>query len=325
MQTNTIAIVGMRRTGTSIALALKEGALDFTLIGHDSDSNLLRETAVKEAVDRVEADLIKACAPADIIVLAMPSVELEATLTLIGDRIQSHTLVIDLTALKEPGIRLAREHVQNGHYIGARPVFAASTFDDLQADIKSASADLFRNSVFCVMPSADTDPKAVETAVKFGQLLSAKPYFVDPLEYDQLSLGAETMPGVAAAALFRSITITSGWRDILRFADLPFAVGTLPLDTDSEDLAYHLLNDREATMRWLDALSAQLSEFRRLLMEGESEILTAYLAELNLARDRWLQERSVNDWNEAGSDDFELPTIGEHFLGGLASQRKSNR
>ena len=74
MQTNTITIIGMRRTGTSIALALKEGALDFTLIGHDSDSDLLHETAVTEAVDRVEADLIKACLPADIIVLAMPSV-----------------------------------------------------------------------------------------------------------------------------------------------------------------------------------------------------------------------------------------------------------
>ena len=88
MQTNTITIVGMRRTGTSIALALKEGALDFSLIGHDSDSDMLREKTVAQAVDRVEADLIKACTPADIIVLAMPMVELQATLNLIGDRIQ---------------------------------------------------------------------------------------------------------------------------------------------------------------------------------------------------------------------------------------------
>ena len=325
MQTNTITIVGMRRTGTSIAMALKEGALDFTLIGHDSDSDLLRETAVTEAVDRVEADLIKACIPADIIVLAMPSVDLQATLSLIGDRVQPHTLVMDLTALKAPGIRLAKEYLQEGHYVGARPVFAASTFSDLQAGIDSARADLFQNSVFCVMPSAETDPKAVETAVKFGKLLGAKPYFVDPFEYDQLSLGVETMPGVGAAALFRSITKTSGWRDILRFADLPFAVGTLPLDTDTEDLAYHLLNDREATVRWLDGFMVQLSDFRRLLVDSDPEILMAYLAELSFTRDKWLQERSENDWDEAPSDDFNLPSVGEHFFGSLASRRKSER
>lgn len=324
METNTITIVGMRRTGTSIALALKESALGFSLIGHDSDSDLLREKTVAQAVDRVEADLIKACTPADIIVLAMPMEELQATLNLIGDRIQSHTLVIDLTALKEPGILLAKEHLSNGHYIGARPIFGASTFTDLKTGPDSARADLFQNSVFCVMPSADTDPKAVETAVKFGQLLGAKPYFVDPLEYDLLALGSETMPGLAAVALFRSTTNSTGWRDILRFADLPFAVGTQPMDINTEDLAYLLLNDRAATLRSLDSLMAQFTEIRRYLQEAEPELLAAYLSEMNLARQRWLKERSINDWDEAGMENVEIPSIGEHFLGGFASKRRNS-
>lgn len=322
METNTITIVGMGRTGASIALALKEGPVDFTVIGHDSDSKLLRESAVSEAVDRVEADLIKACAPADIIVLAMPAVELATTLALIGDRIQSHTLIIDLTALKEPGIQLAKEHLRDGHYIGARPIFAAGTFDDLRADISAARADLFRNSVFCVMPSADTDPQAVDTAVKFGHLLGAKPYFVDPLEYDRLSLGTETIPSIGAAALFQAITSSTGWRDILRFADLPFAVGTLPMDTDGEELAYLLLHDRAASLRWLDALTAKLAEMRRLLAEGELELLSAYFSELNFAREKWLKQRSDNDWDEAGLEDFEIPSLGEHFLGGFIGRRR---
>ncbi len=322
MKTNTIAIVGMHRTGTSIALALREGSQNFTLIGHDSDRELLRDPAVTQAVDRVEPDLVKACEPADIVVLAMPSVDLEATLRLIGDQLQPHTLVIDLTALKEPGVRFAKKHLQNGHYIGARPVFAAATFSDLQADINAARADLFKNSVFCVMPDVDTDPTAVETAVRFGGLLGAKPYFVDPLEYDHLSLGAETLPGAAAAALFRSITKTAGWRDILRFADLPFAVATQSLDTDTEDLAYLLMNDHEASIRWLDGLITQFSELRRLLDGGEPEVLSAYLAELKFGRYKWLRERSENEWDEAQGDDVELPTLSQHFLGSLATRRK---
>jgi prephenate dehydrogenase len=324
MQTNTITIVGMRRTGISIALALQQGPMDFTLIGHDSDANLLHETAVTKAVDRVEADLIKACTPADIIVLAMPSLELEATLNLIGDRIQAHTLIIDLTALKGPGIRLAREHLKDGHYIGARPVFAAGTFTNLETDLNSARADLFNDSVFCVMPSSEADPKVVETAVRFGELLGSKPYFVDPLEYDQLAFGSETIPGVAAAALFSAVTSSMGWRDVLRFADIPFAVGTQPLDIDTEDLAYLLLSDRAAAIRSLDNYLTKLNDIRRILKEGDPELLAVYLMDLNLSRLKWLRERSENNWDEMHSEDFEVPSLSQHFLGGLASKRKES-
>jgi prephenate dehydrogenase len=325
MQTNIITIVGMRRTGTSIALALRENSTGFTLIGHDSETSLLSEPAVKEAVDRVEADLIRACELADIIVLAMPSFELEATLSLIGERLQDHTLVIDLTALKGPGIDLAATYLKKGYYIGARPVFAANTFTDLHEDVTVARADLFKNSVFCMMPSAVADAQAVETTVRFGRLLGATPYFVDPLEYDQLSLGVETLPGIAAVALYRSISTTPGWRDILRFADLPFAVGTMPLDVDPQDLAYHLLHDRQGTLRWLDGLSAELAIMRRLIDADDAEVLTAFLTELLVSRGRWLKERGDNDWSEEKQADYDAPTLGEHFLGGLARRRKDKQ
>lgn len=322
MQTNTITIAGLGRTGVSIALALKEGQLDFTVIGYDGSDELLRDPLVAGAVTRVEANLVRACEQADIVVVTVPSVELEETLQRIGDRIQDHTLIIDLTALKAPGLKLARKYVTRGHYVGARPIFGASTFTDLRANSYAARSDLFRNSVFCVMPAADTDPDAVETAVRFGQLLGAVPYFVDPLEYDQLSLGVDTMPGASAAALLRSITQTSGWRDILRFADLPFAIGTLPLESNPDELAHQLLNDRQATVRWLDGLIGELKELRRFVEEGEPELLAAYLAELNATREAWLQERSTNEWDEAKTEDVELPTFREHFLGGLAGRRK---
>jgi prephenate dehydrogenase len=321
MQAKMITIVGMGRTGVSIAMALNESAANFTVIGHDSNADLLRESTISAALDQTEADLVNACAPADIIVLAMPAVDLEPTFELIGAKLQSHTLVIDLTALKEPGIRFAEKYLENGHYVGARPVFAAATFDDLQTNYHAARTDLFRNSVFCVMPSVEADAKAVETTVMFGRLLGAKPYFVDPLEYDQLSLGVETMPGAAAAALFRSIMKTAGWRDILRFADLPFAIGTLPLDTDELDLAYHLLHDREGTLRWLDGLASELAQFRRFLEQADQDILSAYLAETNIARRKWLLERRDNDWEEAKTD-VELPSLTQHFLGSLATRRK---
>ncbi len=95
------------------------------------------------------------------------------------------------------------------------------------------------------------------------------------------------------------------------------------MDIDTADLAYLLLNDRSATLRSLDSLLAQFAEIRRFLQEGDPDLLAAYLSEMNLARQRWLQERSVNDWDEARMENVELPTLGEHFLGGFAPKRKN--
>ena len=318
MQTKNITIIGVRRTGTSIALALKNGPLDFIITGHDSDSGLLKKAGETGGFDKTESNLIRAAASADILVLAMPAVEMKITMQAIGNELQDHTLVIDMTDLKGPGIKLAEKYLKKGHYIGAHPVLAAATFADGRVSTTMARPDLFQNSVFCVMPDANVDPQAVETAVNFGRLLGASPYFVDPLEFDSLVKGVETMPGLMAAALFRSVNKASGWRDILRFADLPFAMATLPLEKEPQELAYQALNDKLATLLWLDALTGELQQIRRWIQEGDEELLTAFLNELNLARAKWLDERAKNDWIGGQEQPLDVPGMGERFFGGLA-------
>ncbi|MDX1414368.1 MAG: prephenate dehydrogenase/arogenate dehydrogenase family protein [Candidatus Promineifilaceae bacterium] len=318
MKTQNISIIGVRRMGTSIALALKDGPLDFVLTGHDSDPSILKEAGELGCFDKTESNLIRAAETADILVLSMPAVELKTTLQAIGDVVKPHALIIDLTELKSPGVKLAEQYLNQGHYVGAHPVLAARNFADGRPDTNKARADLFKNSVICVMPDATVDPQAVETAVNFGKLLGASPYFVDPMEYDSLIQGVETLPSLMAAALFRSINKASGWRDILRFADLPFAMSTMPLDTDAEELAYLALNDRVATLRWLDALVVELGQIRRWIQDGDEELLSAFFSELNLDRDRWLEERAKNDWVEGQDQPVNVPGMGERFFGGLA-------
>jgi prephenate dehydrogenase len=320
MKTQVITIIGLRRTGASIALSLKEGPLAVTVLGHDSEPALQKQAVELGAIDKAESNLIRAAAGADILVLAMPSVELEGTLRAIGEDLKEHALIIDLTALKGPGVKLAEMYLRQGHYVGARPVFAAGTFADGLADGEKARADLFKNSIFCLMPGAQTDPQAVETAVNFGRLLGASPYFVDPLEYDNLAQGVETVPGLMAAALFRSVNQATGWRDMLRFADLPFAMATFALDQEAEDLAYLALNDKLATLRWLDAVMSEFKDLRRWIQEDNQEVLSALLEELKNDRSKWLLERSENEWMEVKDSAEELPGLSQRLFGGLASR-----
>lgn len=320
MKAQTITIIGLDRFGASIGLALKQSSLQLTIVGNDSDGNRTRAAEVAGAIDSSKRNLGSAAAAADILVLAVPFVELEETLRIVGDVVQEHTLVIDLSGLKGPGVAWAKQFMKQGHYVGASLVLSAASLSDGRSDTDLASATLFQNSVMCVMPSVDAEEAAVETAVNFGRLLGASPYFVDIAEYDNLVQGTETLPGLIAAATFGAVHKAGGWRDMLRFAGLPFALTTLPLE-NGDNTARLALNNKEATLRWLNALIEEMQQVRQWVYEGEEELLAARLESLMLERDRWLRERIKNDWLEAKEPDLGPTGFTGHLFGGLTNIR----
>ena len=316
MKAQTVTIVGMGRVGVSIARALKASPADLTIIGHDRYRELTQKAKDElGAIDKAEWNLVDAAAAADILVLSVPLSELETTLMVIGDELQPHTLVLDLAVLKGLGLRWADKHLKRGHYVGAVPVLSTQYLNDGRDEPESAVADLFRNGVFCLMPSVKAEPQAVDTAVNFGRLLGATPYFIDPMEYDSLVQGVETLPGLVAAALFGTLQKSTGWRDMLRFANSSFALATQPLQfgTDITSLA---LNNKAATLRWLDAYLQELIELRTQIQSGDREMIDLNLGNLLIQREKWLKERAANEWIEGPETPIDRPSMGDQLLGG---------
>lgn len=320
MKTQTITIIGLDRMGASIGLALKHSPLDVVVIGHDADATkgkIAKETVL--AIDQAEWNLVNAARKADILIITTPVADLESILQVIGGELQSHTLVLDFSSLKRLGLDLAEQHLHQGHYVGAMPILAAPYLADGRSDTSTATPDLFRNSAFCLMPSPNADPQAVETAVNFGLLLGALPYFVDPDEYDSLVQGSETLPGLVSLAMFNTMQKATGWRDMLRFAGLPFALMTRPLQNE-QDIPLHALQNKEATLRWLDAMMDELKAVRRLIYEENDEVFLALTEQLATEREKWINARQKNDWDERRSPPIRPRTISQHLFGGFARQ-----
>jgi len=318
MKTQTITIIGLDRVGASIGLALRHSSLDVTVIGHDADATkgqIAKETVL--AIDQAEWNLVNAARKADILVITTPISDLEGILQVIGGELQPHTLVLDFSSLKRLGLAWAEQYLHQGHYVGAMPILAAPYLTDGRSETSTATPDLFKNSAFCLMPSPNADPQAVETAVNFGLLLGALPYFVDPDEYDNLVQGSEILPGLVSLAMFNALQKATGWRDMQRFAGLPFALMTRPLQ-DERDISLHALQNRQVTLRWLDAMMDELKAVRRLIYEENDEILAALTEQLSVEREKWLDARQENDWDERRSPPIRPRTMGEHLFGGFA-------
>lgn len=320
MKTETITIVGLGRIGASVALALQAANLGVTVVGFDEDRQRVKAAQDVGAIDKGEGSLSRAAAIADILILALPTQTMEKVFQEIGDRVREHVLVLDLSGLKSASQALAQKYLRAGHFVGAVPVLTAKALNEVSGGVDSARADLFQNSVFCLMPFPQTDPKAVETAVKVGTVLGAKPFFLDPVEYDSLVQGVQTVPGLVAAAMFQTVRQTNGWRDMLRFAGTSFAQATVAIE-DADEVAHLALNDQPATLRWLDALLAQLQVIRERVAEGDEERLRALLEQLHLERENWLRERSENDWEEVPKAEIKPFSMREQMLGRWGERR----
>lgn len=321
MKAQNVTIIGMNRLGASIGLALKQSNISLTIIGHDQANDLAQTAQKLAAVDKTEWNLITAASKADILVLALPFSELENTLIAIGEEVQPHALVLDFSVLKGPALKWADRYLKQGHYVGAVPVFAAPWLADGRDDLTAANGEMFKKGMFCLMPSPHADPQAVETAVNFGLLLGATPYFVDAMEYDGLVQGVETVPGFLAAAMFNAIQKSTGWRDMLRFAGQPFALSTQPLRS-APNLTQVAMNNKIATLRWLDALIDELRTVRRWVYENNSEEMQTTLQGLNLEREKWLRDRAENNWTEVTHTDMTGTTIAEQMLGRWGRREK---
>jgi len=316
MRAQTVTIVGMSRTGLSIALALKASGTALTIVGYDRFHELTQKAKDEiGAIDKAEWNLVNAAAGADILVLAVPLAELETNLMVIGDGLKPHALVLDLSVLKGRGLRWAEQHLQQGHYVGAVAVLSAAYLNDGRDEPEAATPDLFRGGMFCLMPSVRAEPRAVDTAVSFGRLLGATPYFVDSMEYDSLTQGVETLPGLAAAALFGTLQQSPGWRDMLRFANSSFALATQPLQNGT-DITSLALNDKAATLRWLDAYLQELAELRSLIVSGDREMIDLTLGNLLIQREKWLKERIRDDWVEGVETKVDHPSMSDQLVGG---------
>lgn len=321
MKTQTIAIIGMNLVGVSMGLALKASPLEVTLIGYDASRDALEEAKSLGAVDKAEWNLISAAIQADIVILSLPADELQEALELIGNDIRPHTLVLDLSAQKQKGAQWAATFLKKGHYVGAVAVMNTASLVDGRSVNKVARADLFRQSLFCLMPTPNTEPEAVETAVNVGLLVGALPYFVDAEEYDNLVQGVELLPGLMAAAALGAVQKASGWRDMLRFAGQPFAMSTLPIQNTAET-AVLAAQDKSATLRWLDAIVQELQQLRRILYDGDVDLIQSILVERNNERTRWLRTREKNDWSEEAKIKMvAAPGIAEQLMGGYLSER----
>jgi len=323
----TVTVVGTGVIGTSLGLALKQAATPPRLIAHDKELTLAGQAVKMGAFDKAEWNLINACEPADLIILATPLNAVQPTLAALAPYLKPNAVITDTCASKQAVLGMAAQllpgHV---HFVSGYPIVQPAG-----TGCQNARADLFKNRRYCLSPAPTAAAEAVELLAGLVTLLGAEPFFIDPAEYDGLLTAVEHLPAALSVALLRLLTPQSAWREQQKLAGSRFEQVSAGAGGDPDSLKDAFLANKAALAYWLDAYLQELQSLRTLLISTEDagETLAQYLDAAVVARLNWLK-----DYRQGGSPDPELKTIPVEIpgllerlvgFGGFRKQRPNDR
>lgn len=219
-----IAIVGFGLIGGSIALAARTRWRHARIIAVDRDDVVAAALRARVADDG--GDNVRACAGADLIVLAAP---VETNLRLLQDVAQHVNGTVQVTdvgstkrQIAETARRLPDRRLQ---FIGGHPLSGAST-----GGLNAARADLFAGQSWILTPVGN-DGVPMERLSRFIDGLGARVHVMTPEAHDAAMAYVSHLPQLVASALMHVVGERTrdnglalagrGLRDTTRLASSP--------------------------------------------------------------------------------------------------------
>lgn len=308
-----VAILGMDLIGGSLGMALLQARLQgegggkgetIQVVGYDEESRVLREAHVRGAASQVTDDLEEAVHDANLVVISTPARAVAETLQAIAPLVPADCVVTDTAGSKVEVLRWAREFLPDEvGFVGGHPIFAPEQEVDWAAGVKGATAALFKDALYCLVPSPHASERAVNTVTGMVNLVGAQSYFLDPGEHDGLLAGVSHVPHLLAAVMIRTMASSPSWRELKLLADPSFRHLSWLLSRRPADIQQDCLSNRQPVVSWLDRVIAALQEVRQeVAREGSmGETILDLLEEAGAARRDWIKRRDERE-GEAGSD-----------------------
>ena len=326
-----VAIIGLGLIGGSIGLGLSswskansDGGPALQLVGFDNDIQQQQYAKKINVVDKTEWDLTRAVRDADIVILCVPVSATEQTFRDIADHLKPGAIVTDTASTKAEVLRWANEILpRTVNFVGGHPMAGKAQ------SIEGAEASLFKGATWCVCPSVHASEEAIKNVLGIIGALEAEPYFVDPEEHDAHVAGVSHLPFVLSAALIRATSKDSSWRDMRSlsasgFRDMTRLASGSP--AMHRDIA---MTNRESLTRWVDAMIAELGEFRaRLHGDDPVAAMNGYFVDAREARADWATQTHregelVQDTDSELAGASMSGQMGRLFFGSLLSRRRT--
>jgi len=316
-----LTIIGTGLIGTSLAMALRQAKLkDLELVGTDADNSSRAGANKSKAFDRVENRLSNAVRGAGIVVLATPVMAMKEVMEAIADDLPEGCVVTDVGSSKKMVIDWADQYLpRHVEFVGGHPMAGRE-----KSGPENADANLFKDKVYCVIPSSRASSRAVSEVTNIAEAVGARTFFIGVDEHDSFVAAVSHLPFLLSVALVGCTSKSPNWDDIAQLAATGYEDSSRLASGDPIMHRDICLSNPEPIVAWLDAFIKELYEVRQLLSaqpEPDSDSVHDLFEKAFVARTLW-RDGAVSQAARARQSHTEIPSftesIGDFFGGSLA-------
>jgi prephenate dehydrogenase len=312
-----MTLIGLGQIGTSIGMALTEKSDLIYRVGYDVNPKVMHKASKMGAVDKTSSSLKKAVETSDVVLMAIPTNEMQPMLEKIVPWMKEGAILMDTALSKEKVANWAADLLPEGcSYVGLTPVINPEYLINTSSGIDSARVDLFHHGMVAVSSPTNAEPKAIKFAADLTRLLGAKVLFADMLEVDSVMSATHTIPRLMAAALLNATVNQPNWRDAGKMAGRAYAEVSGPIEHLGKPatLAANALQNRDHVLRVLNSVIASIEILRDDIAAENVDQLSQRLERAYESRDQWWQDRHP-DANPKRKRAIEGPSISSVLFG----------
>lgn len=285
-----VAIVGLGLIGGSIGLALHKARAAQQVVGYDLGKGVSERARRAGAIDQAAATLADAVRGAELVVLATPVGAMRALLQNLSGILAPGTVVTDVASTKAQAISWAEEFLQDSaSFVGGHPMTGKEV-----SGVEAADADLFKNRIYCLTPSARTRPSAVDKVSSFVEVLGARIRFLEPAEHDGQVAGVSHLPFLASIALVNSVAGSPAWSDASLLAASGFRDVSRLAAGSPEMYRDICFTNSEAITRSLDDYIATLRSLREQVAARDKAIAETF-SKAQQTRLQWQASQDIDE------------------------------
>ena len=286
---NRVAIVGLGLIGGSIGLALHHARAAQQVVGYDLGKGIGERARKLGAIDQSYRALEDAVRGSELVIIATPVGAIHALLQKLATCLTPDTIVTDVASTKVQVIKWAEEFLPDSvSFVGGHPMAGKEL-----SGVEASDANLFRNCVYCLTPTAHSRLVAVNRVSALIDLLGAHVRFLEPAEHDRQVAGVSHLPFLASIALVNSVAGGSAWHDASLLAASGFRDVSRLAAGNPEMYRDICLTNSEAVAYWLDEYITTLHAMRESIAAHDKD-LGEIFAKAQQLRLQWQMSQSID-------------------------------
>jgi prephenate dehydrogenase len=306
-------IIGLGRIGTSIGMAIRANS-ESEVIGYDADNSAQTLAQRMGAVDKVEWNIDKAVADADVVIVATPAGSLYDVFDGVSRFLKPGAVVTDTSSSKRAVMDWAAELLPSQvSFVGGNPLTGASVKQQ-----KDASQHIFYQTKWAVVAPPTASRDSIRAVTDLVESIGASPVFMDAHEHDSFSAATTGLPAVVAAAVMNAVSTSPSWSEISRFVGSDFDSVTQAATYDPATSQSASATNADMLAHWIDQLIERFQAIRNALLDDEERFATdGVLADsfVQAWEQRARLEAGVADRRPDTGEQLTIPSSSESMMG----------